>query len=370
MTTDGIFSRFKRWVLRKTSDLKRAPCASIALSLLLLAVGMRSAASERVFELDKFLRETVGLNAAQIDSVHRGKAVAIVLDSPTPDEVFVFGTVYVEATPESYLRIANDFDALRKLPSYLAVQKFSNPPQRSDLEVFTIDAEDLKELRSCKPGECQVQLPSEAMEQFQKAVDWTAADAADQANRLAQQMALQALLAYQQGGNAALGVYRDKDHPARVAEAFQTLLGRLKSLPVYLPDLNRLLLEYPAVEVANSSSEFYWEKVDFGLKPTLRMVQQIIYRGGTTADPTYAVALKQLYASHYFHAALDLTVCVRDAARPREHGFYLITVKASLQAGLTGLKGSILRKLAVGKSRSSLERTLAAIKQRVEAAPP
>jgi hypothetical protein len=98
---------------------------------------MRSAASERVFELDKFLRETVGLNAGQIDSVHRGKAVAIVLDSPTPDEVFVFGTVYVKATPESYLRFANDFDALRKLPSYLAVQKFSNPPQRSDLEGFT-----------------------------------------------------------------------------------------------------------------------------------------------------------------------------------------------------------------------------------------
>ena len=56
----------------------------------------------------------------------------------------------------------------------------------------------------------------------------------------------QALLAYQKGGNAALGVYRDKDHPTRVAETFQTLLGRLKSLPVYLPDLNRLLLEYPA----------------------------------------------------------------------------------------------------------------------------
>jgi hypothetical protein len=330
---------------------------------------MRSAASEQVFVLDKFLRETVRLNAGQIDSIHREKAVATVLESPTPDEVFVFGTVHVEATPESYLRFANDFDALRKLPSYLAVQKFSNPPQPSDLDGFTIDAEDLKELKSCKPGDCQVQLPSEAMDQFQKSVDWTAADAAGQANRLAQQMALQALLAYQKGGDAALGVYRDKDHPTRVDETFQALLGRLKSLPVYLPDLNRLLLEYPSVELANSSSEFYWEKVNFGLKPTLRMVQQIIYRGGTTADPKYAVALKQLYASHYFHATLDLSVCVRDAARPSEHGFYLMTVKASQQAGLTGLKGGILRKVAVGKTRSSLERTLTAIKERLEAAP-
>jgi len=293
MTTDNIFSELKRWIL-KASNMKRPPYASIALSFLLLAGSMRSVASEQVFELDKFLRETVKLNAGQIDSVHRRKAVAVVLESPTPDEVFVFGTVHVDAAPESYLRFANDFDELRKLPSYLAVQKFSNPPQPSDLGGFTIDAEDLKELKRCKPGDCQVQLPSEVMDHFQKSVDWRAPDAASQANRLAQQMALQALLAYQKGGDAALGVYRDKDHPTRVDETFQALLGRLKSLPVYLPDLNRLLLEYPSVELPNSSSEFYWEKVNFGLKPTLRMVQQIIYRGGTTANPKYAVALKQL----------------------------------------------------------------------------
>jgi hypothetical protein len=68
-------------------------------------------------------------------------------------------------------------------------------------------------------------------------------------------------------------------------------------------------------------------------------------------------------------SALDLTVCIRDADRPNEHGFYLITVKASQQAGLTGLKGGIVRKVAVGKTRSSLEHSLTAIKQRVEAAP-
>ena len=61
---------------------------SIALCLLLLAIGARSSASEQVFVLDKFLQEYAGLNAEQIDSVHHGKAVAIILDSPTPDEVF------------------------------------------------------------------------------------------------------------------------------------------------------------------------------------------------------------------------------------------------------------------------------------------
>src|SRR5215510_10465375 len=348
--------------------MRRALYSSILLSLLLLTSNIRSAASEQVFVVDKFLRENVGLKAGQIDSVHAGKAVAIVLQSPIPDEVFVFGTIYVEATPESYLQFANNFDTLRKLPSYLAIQKFSNPPQPSDLDGFTVDAEDLKELKTCKPGDCEVQLPSEAIDEFQKSINWTAADAASQANGLAQQMALQALLAYQKGGNSALGVYRDKNHPTQVAETFQALLGRLKSLPVYLPDLNRILLEYPGVEPANSHSEFYWEKVNFGLKPTLRIVQQITYRGGTDSDPTYAIALKQLYASHYFQSALDLSVCMRDPARRDERGFYLMTAKGSQQAGLTGLKGSVVRKVAVGKTRSSLETTLTAIKQKLEGA--
>ena len=82
-------------------------------------------------------------------------------------------------------------------------------------------------------------------------------------------------------------------------------------------------------------------------------------------DPAYAVAVKQIYASHYFETALDLTVCVRDQESP-DRGFYLITLKGSQQAGLTGLKGSIVRKVAVDKTRSSLERALASIKQKLE----
>ncbi|HYR86754.1 MAG TPA: hypothetical protein VE422_21890 [Terriglobia bacterium] len=347
--------------------MKAAFCVSLAGSLLILPKTTTSVAGQQSFVLDKFLQQEVGLNTTQTAEIHRGKAIATVVDSPAPEQVFMFGIVYVNSAPEKYLQLANDFDSVRKLPGYLAVQKFSDPPQASDLLGFTISSEDLNDLKNCKPGDCDVQLPSEAMDQFRKSVNWTAPDAESRANELAQRMALDAVLAYRTGGNAALGVYRDKNHPTKVAETFQSLLNRLKSLPVYLPEVSGLLLEYPAVAVENSESKFYWEKVNFGLKPTLRIVQHITYRGGTPAAPTYAVALKQLYASHYFQSALDLTVCVKDSARPWEPGFYLITVKGSQQAGLTGLKGGVVRKVAVGKTRSSLETTLTAIKQKLEA---
>jgi hypothetical protein len=342
---------------------------TIALFALLLSPfsGSRVPAADDSTEPERFFREFVGLNGDQIREIRNGKAVAKILDSPTADQVFVFGSVYVNSTPERYLKFASDTDALRKLPSYLALKKFSDPPQLADLTGFTLDHEDFKQLKDCKPGHCEVQLPAEAMEEFQRSVNWGAPDANDQANHLAQQMALRALLNYEQGGNSALGIYRDKNHPAAVAETFASLVSRSKALPVYLPELREYLLDYPKADSSGIESEFYWEKVNFGLKPTLRMVQAIVFSGKSPTRPAYAVAVKQLYASHYFESALDLTVCVQDMQNTKSSGFYLVTLKGSQQAGLTGLKGDIVRKVAVDKTRSSLEKALASIKQRLEA---
>ena len=299
----------------------------------------------------------------QIAAIRSGKAVVKVVESPTPDEVFVFGSVYVEANPESYLKLVSDVDALRKLPGYVAIRGFSDPPQFSDLEGFTLEKQELDELKNCKEGHCDVQLPAEAMDGFKQSIDWSAPDVADRVNQLARKMALQALLNYMNGGNTALGVYRDKNHPAAVAETFETLITRLSALPVYLPELNEYLREYPKAKSDKVQAGFYWEEVNFGLKPTFRIVQRVVYRGTSPTDPAYALVEKQLYASHYFETALDLTLCVRDAQRP---GFYIITVKGSKQAGLTGLKGSMIRTVAVDKARSSLGRVLTTIKQRLE----
>src|SRR5215470_1343295 len=174
------------------------------------------------------------------------------------------------------------------------------------------------------------------MEKFHRSLHSYAPDAADQANHLAQQMALQAILNYEQGGNAALGTYRDKNHPAVVAETFSSLVSRSKALPVYLPKVREYLLNYPKADSSGIKSQFYWEKVNFGLKPTLRIVHAIIYQGKSPEEPAYAVAVKQLYASHYFESAIDLTVCVKDSQHADHPGFYLITLKGSQQAGLTG----------------------------------
>jgi hypothetical protein len=340
--------------------MRRICSFTLQIVLLLLPSVVKAESADEPY---KFFREFAGLNEEQIVAIRSGKPIAKVIESPTPDEVYVFGSVYVEATPESYIKLASDIDTLRKLPSYLAIQSFSDPPQLSDLEGFTLEQRDIAELKNCKAEHCQLQLPTEAIEEFQQSIDWSAPDVADRVNRLAQRLALQALTEYMKGGNTALGAYRDKKHPAAIADTFASLTGRFEALPVYLPELNEYLLDYPKAKSENVQAGFYWEKVNFGLKPTFRIVQKIVYRGAIGKEPAYAVAEKQIYASHYFQTALDLSVCIKD---PQRSGFYIITVKGSKQAGLTGLKGSIVRKVAVDKTRSSLERVLVTIKQKLE----
>src|ERR1700757_650780 len=275
-------------------------CIALAIPLLLIAPVTEAQGRDEPY---RFFRDFVGLSEDQSTAIRNGKAVAKVVESRTPDEVFVFGSVYVNSTPEKYLKLASDIEALRKLPSYLAIRKFSDPPQLSDLGGFTLEADDIKQLRNCEPGKCDVQLPTDAMDAFKQSVNWSAPDAANQANQLAQQMALEAIHRYTQGGNAALGTYMDKHHPAVVGETFASLLSRSKALPVYLPELERYLLDYPEAKSENIQSEFYWEKVNFGLKPTLRIVHPIVDRGPRPTKPAYPVVVKKLSGSHYFETA-------------------------------------------------------------------
>jgi hypothetical protein len=315
--------------------------------------------------LEAYFRQNIGLNQDQIAAIQSGQAVAKTLPPRTPAEVFLFGAVHIHAALETYVQLARDIERLRKLPNYLALGVIAEPAQFSSPQGFSFDSDDIRALRNCKPGNCQIQMPASSIEEFHRSIDWSAADVNEQLNRYLQKTALQRLLAYQREGDKALGVYNDKHDPIEVQRQFDYILSYDKALPERLPDFYNYLLAYPRAKPANVEDSFYWSKVKFGLKPTLRVVQTVIMRnpGGHLA---YAIAEKQLYASHYFETALDLSYCVRDDDDPKRPGFYVITVLGSEQAGLTGIRGSMLREVAVGRSVSSLREALTAIRDTLE----
>jgi hypothetical protein len=348
----------------KFSSIRRVMLSPML--LVLIATAVLPGFSQSNANLQDFFRQNIGLSQDQIAAIRNGQPVAKAMPSRTPAEVFLFGAVYIHAAPEAYFQFARDFDRMRKLPSYLALGVIGNPPHLSDWKGFSFDDEDVRALKNCKPGDCLIQMPASSIDELTRSINWSAADAADQVNQLLRKTALERLLAYQRDGNRVLGVYNDKNHPTDVAQQFAYMLSYSKALPERLPDFYQYLISYPNAKPANVEDTFYWARVKFGLKPTLRVVHEVTLRGNPGDDVAYAVAEKQLYSSHYFETALDLSFCVRGDDDPAKPGFYLIMAMGSEQAGLTGPKGSIVRKVAVGRSVSNLRDALTTIKNTLE----
>jgi hypothetical protein len=334
----------------------------------MLSAGPGFSQQQQSAALDDYLHSYAGLSESQIASVHSGQAIAKTLHSRKADEILVLGAIYIDATPESYLRYISDFDRLRALPGYLAIGGFNEPPLLSDLRGFTFEPEDIADLQRCTPGDCDLQLPAAYMG-ANLPIDWSAPNSADRANTFLQHAVLARLAAYRKQGDRALGVYNDKPQPTRCADRVQFLLSYSQALRHELPAFYHYLLSYPSDRPASVQDYFYWSKVKFGLKPTLRVVQVVVAEGNTAGDPAYTIAEKQIYSSHYFQAALDLTFLVRDPAHP-SCGFYLVKTMGSEQAGLTGFKGSIVRRVALDRSAPSLQKSLELIKQSLEWPPP
>ena len=311
----------------------------------------------------------MGLTPQDIAAIDGGRPFAKVLSWGERSEVYVFGAVHITGSPATYLKRARDIKRLATAEGYLGIGELpATPVTAADLSGLALDPDDVESLEDCKEGNCDVQLPSASIQAFRESVRWGQPDVADQVNRLAREMVANLIGEYRKGGNSTLGEYRDKKHPSRVSEQFETMVGRGTALPDVMPELKQYLLRYPDANLPGADSFMYWEKVNFGMKPTIRVNHAVIYNVKAQGRDISVVAIKQLYASHYFHTALDLSVCVADPSAPGS--FYLLTLKGSEQDGLTGVKGSIVRQVVVDKTRGSLESALASIKRTIEQSAP
>jgi hypothetical protein len=78
--------------------------AAIVLTFSSLIAGLSfPGLSQTSGELQDYFQNSVGLSPEQIADIRGGKSVGKVMKSRTPDEIFVWGAVYVKASPESYV---------------------------------------------------------------------------------------------------------------------------------------------------------------------------------------------------------------------------------------------------------------------------
>jgi hypothetical protein len=342
-----------------------AAVVAAAAAILVLRVFAAMPAHESAARL---FGQRFGFTAEQLAAVDAGTPVAVVLPSSVDHEIAVAGAVFVQATAARLVSVLQDVERLESGKGFLRTKRLSNPPRLADFAGFEWPAGDIEALRTCRPGRCSVKLCEPAFDLLAK-LDWSAPDASDRANALGRQLSLDYVLGYRKGGNRNLAVYLDSDQPRSVAREFEEMSGRLDLWPdVLTPPLATYLRGYPtAARPRQTSDFFYWSLAEFGLRPVFRINQVVVHGTGRPSGPLHVVLVKQLYASHYFRAALEVRAVVGDG-RPPGKGVYLVMWNMARSDGLTGVLGSLfIKPKAIGGSRDGLERALAAVKRMAEA---
>ncbi len=312
--------------------------------------------------LREFLERRLQVDGEEWREIQTGNPVVKIRDGREASETRLMGVVKIQGSPENFVERYRDIVAFEKGTGVLQIGRFSEPPRVEDVSSLTVDEGDIEQVQECRPGDCGIKMSEVTMNAF-RALDWEAGDAAERANGLARRMIVEFLESYREGGNQSLGLFHDKEKPLLVGRQFEEMMED-PDLPVYFPDLFRFLLDYPASPLAGSEEFFYWSKVDFGLKPVIRLNHVVIWRPENRELVKYVIASKMIYTTHYFNTGVELKFLARE---PDENGsYYLMIANRSRSDGLTGFTGAMLGGRIRGKARDGLESYLVAVKSNLE----
>ena len=301
-------------------------------------------------QLVRFLRQGIGLDSSQLVLVERGDAVVKVLDTRDRRDVALFGIITADVPREAYIAQARDFRHSLRTPTRARLGIFSDPASAADVAAVTISNRDVAEMKECRPGDCVVKLPATDMRRIHEEMNWSGADLQAQLSAYARRRLIEYVTDYRARGDSAMAIYDDRGNlNVRASDAFAGLLAESPYVYQNVPSLGRYLSSYPRDTLAGAAEVLFWsEDVMPRLRPILSVTHQVVYTPPELPGVTL-VAAKQIYANHYFEAALDLT-CIVD----RQGGSYLLVLRRYRfdnmpSGGLLNIRGR-----AVGALRDQL----------------
>jgi hypothetical protein len=316
-----------------------------------------------------FFKNNIKLTDPEIQKIDQGQVVTKVLQSADKYGMLVFGAVYVNGSIQKFAEVFRDVQKLQGEKVYLAVQEFSKigtPVKLSDFDRLELDKADIDALQNCKPDDCDLQIFSQ-IEATQKLVDWKSPDKYTKMNQVVRKRFFDGLSLYQKGGLKELGNYRDRGTPFSLYQSMKDMVDHAYYLPKdKAPELYGHVVEYPQSKMKGAEDIFYWEKIDFGQGPVIRVNHVSLFPSGFGAAKLVG-ANKQLFASKYMRAALQMYYCVPDTQEPNKPGFYLITMSDSRLPDFGGLKLSIVRKIATSTAVAGAKDTLQIYQRRTTA---
>ena len=323
------------------------------------------AAEDAKDRLHYLLKNDMAFSKKEFSRFKAGETVTKVLETDTKHEIGIFSIARINVSKDFFFRNYREKGMNLETASAGSWGIISTPPQLQNLKELTLPEEDIQDLKNCEPGDCKVKAPIEAIKKISQ-LDAKDPDFEAKANMLLQQDTVDYLGKYLKDGNKTLVEYSDKKKPVRLADQFQGLLKASPYLERYVPELYAYLDHFPGGQLDHAEDVFMWLKEDFDkgkMRPILSINHLVLYRPqGSKGDPI--VALKQLYAAHYFEASLSLTVLFEDPDGSGD-SLYLVNITRARLDILREIPGIFAGKLYKG-ARNMIHERMSALKKNME----
>lgn len=302
-------------------------------------------------------------SASDLSDLQRGLTVRKSLAVTTPGEVAVVGAIRVRARKETLVERYRDIAEFKRHPDVLQVGRFSATPSIDDLAALTITRDDI-DLRDCRPRDCDVRLPEEAITRVHREIDWKAPDADARAAALFKLLLVENAAAYRSGGPGRITQYDDGSRPIRPTDDLAGLVAHSEYLDTLLPGLrDRLSSPSRPVDPATAGDDdfLYWSKERFGMAPFISVTHVLIAPAGAGR---LVIASKDVYSSRYLDASLSIAIASDAVDDPT--AFHLIYVNRSRANALKGVFSSLRRSIVERRARNALDEQLRELKRTLE----
>ena len=347
----------------------RVPAAAIAAGLLASAP-LASSPGSADADVQEMVRAWAGpaapLSDREWQRLSGGEPIAMILDAARKDEMSAVGAIRIGVTPDEFVGRFRRIEQIERGSTVLQIGRFGSAVALADVGGLTLDDEDVNRIASCRPGNCEMQLPARIVARAERDVR-TAPERHGAAQQLFREFLVELVTTYRASGDSALEPYVDRDQPLSVRDAFVALDSGRRVLAARVPAIARDIAGYPRTRPPGSQEFFYWSKLRFGFKPTVRVNHVLVcpvenHPGGLR----YVIVSKQLYASHYFDAALEWRMLVED----RDTGGTVLVYRNDVRSRtLDGFAASLFRGIVKRRAKGGLERYLLTVKKSMEAAP-
>jgi len=310
--------------------------------------------------LDRYLNMVVRPTVSERRRLEAGEPVAKLLEGDTHSQVSVFGAIWIDAPIARYVEAIRNIETFEQGKSFPMTRRISSPPRPEDFTDLRLTDEVVADLIACRVGACPLKLDAPTIDALQTRIDWRSPQRHAAVEAMMRRVALTTTQAYLAGGNGRLPVYQDKPMPVSPADEFRTMVNDMPMLTAYMPSVHRYLLDYPNAVLPGATSFLYWQEVEFGLRPTLRISHLTIRE----SPENVVVASKMIYANHYFRSALELRLLIPDPARGT--GFWFVSVVSSRTDGMTGFTGIFVRRKVRSEARDGTTTVLINTKKKLE----